>query len=276
MRRVEFLFTLAFVAVVGLFGCATVPKPTVELSEVIDRQISEMQKSHEAFISLYYAKLREDVDRFILEKWTPAFLAQTLAGETEQSKRLLNELDLSYKLIHVDPSAVSVAIDGKQISDPAVKAAIEQGVAQAVKEQRSRFGETMLRYSRGAQRQITRQRDEMLAPIDKQERFVLSELRGGYADLQRASATIKGFLSSAVKVEEQRDQILGKLGLLEKQRKLVDLAMEMSDKTSAVLGKHDDNPQQAIANFQEQIDEAKRKMNELNDKYDEIKKKLKE
>jgi len=276
MRRVAFLLVLAFMLGGGLFGCATVPKPTVELSEVIDRQISEMQKSHEAFVSLYYAKLREDVDRFILEKWTPAFLAQTLAGETEQSKRLLKELDISYKLIHIDPSAVSVIIDGKQVSDPAAKAAIEQGVVQAVKDQRSMFGETMLRYSRGAQRQITRQRGEMLAPIDEQERFVLGELRAGYADLQRASATIKGFLSSAVKVEEQRDQILGKVGLLEKQRKIVDLAMDMSDKTSAVLGKADDNPQQTIAKFQERVEEAKKKMNELHDKYDEIKKKLKD
>lgn len=257
------------VVLLGVIGCATVPRPTVELSEVVDRQIGEMQKSHEAFVSLYYAKLKEDVNRFVEEKWTPTFLDQTLAGETDMSRRLLQELDSSYKLIHLDPSAVTVTVDGSRVTDPETRAVIEAGVAQAVREQRARFGQTMLRYSRGAQREINKQRAAMLAPIEEQEALVLAELRGGYTDLLRASTTIRGYLSSLVQVTQERDQILDKLGLLEKQRRLVDAAVEANDKTVAVLAKAEDAGK-ALADFQERMRGAKDKLNEIRSHYDAI------
>ncbi len=46
-------------------GCASAPKQTVELAEIVDSQIAEMQTSHEKFVRLYYDKIRSDVERFM-------------------------------------------------------------------------------------------------------------------------------------------------------------------------------------------------------------------
>jgi hypothetical protein len=133
----------------------------------------------------------------------------------------------------------------------------------------------MLKYSRGAQRQINRQRQEMLDPIDAQEQLVLASLRDGYADLTRASATIKGYLSSMVKVTEERDAILDKMGLLERQRSLVDFAVDANDKALSLLEKAED-AQEAVKEFRERMDQVKEKVGEIKGKYEAVKNRLKD
>ena len=69
MKALHFLLPL----LLTLAGCASAPKATVELAEITDQQVIELQKSHTKFVKLYYGKLRDDVNRFVDEKWTPAF-----------------------------------------------------------------------------------------------------------------------------------------------------------------------------------------------------------
>ena len=75
--------------VIGLLlltlGCVSAPRATVELAEIADQQIAEMHASHEKFVRLYYDKLRDDVDRFMEQRWVPQFLSNVVEDYESRS-----------------------------------------------------------------------------------------------------------------------------------------------------------------------------------------------
>lgn len=213
-----------------MVACTTAPKETVELAEIVDRQIAAMQVSHEAFVGMYYAKLRQEIDRFIELRWTPKFLDNVIRGTGEQSKIFRAELDEAYKLATVDWDA-AVRVSG----DDATKALVEKALERAKEENNARLGTVLLEFSEAVQKEIAKQRASMIEPVDKQEAEVLQSLRDSYADLMRGNAAIKGYLASVVKLVEQRDMVLEKLGALDEQRKFVEFAAKASDGAAKAL-----------------------------------------
>ena len=90
---------------------------------------------------------------------------------------------------------------------------------------------------------------------------MLDQLRMGYADLLRSNAAIKGYLASVVKLVEQRDAIYQKLGVLETQRKIVDVATRLSDDAVMTLNaakKADEGVTEYLANMKKTMDEIKK------------------
>jgi len=85
LRAATLLSGLVFLILV--VGCPSAPKHTVELAEIVDKQIAEMEASHETFVRLYYAKLREDVDQFMEQKWIPHFLANVVTAKRKGGKQ---------------------------------------------------------------------------------------------------------------------------------------------------------------------------------------------
>jgi len=202
-------------------GCATVPKETVQLSEIVGEQIEQMEVSHEGFVRLYYGRLRNDVNRFLVEKWIPEFLAR--AAQNEEFRR---DHDIAYAVSRLDTGAVEITVRGDIPSD--VRQLVLEGVQQAIQQQRAKLGEVLVDFGQSALEQIELQRAEMIGPIDEQERMVLTALREGYADIQRAQAAIEGLLESAVEVEREREVVLAKMQLLQAQRQIVESAVSAS------------------------------------------------
>ena len=247
---------LAVLLVVSI-ACTAAPKETVELAEIVDQQIAQMQVSHERFVSLYYSKLRDDVNRFIEERFIPTLLEIAIDPErTDAGAEFRRDLDQAYRLATVDPEAVGIAIDENRVTDPALREALQAAVEQAIAKGRAELGGVLIDFSQGIAEQIEAQRREMLTPINEQEAFVLAHLREGYADLQRGSAAIKAYLVSVVKLREERDAVLRKLGLLETQRKLVRAAVAASDDASKLLETAED-ADAGIASFLEALESAK-------------------
>jgi DNA polymerase III delta prime subunit len=207
-------------------GCVSAPRATVELAEIADQQIAEMHASHEKFVRLYYAKLRDDVDRFMEQKWIPQFLSNVVEGKGEQSKQFRTDLDKAYKLVTLDWETV-IQING--IKDEDVKQAVRSSIKKLTTQENAVLAMVLLDFSKAAQEQVNKQRKLLIRPIDQQEAYVLDQLRMGYADLLRSSAAIKGYLASVAKLVEQREAIYQKLGVLETQRKIVDAATRLSD-----------------------------------------------
>lgn len=263
MRKFS-LWMACILLVVSLpIGCVKVaPRATVELSEIVDAQIREMQRSHEEFVGFYYNKLREEINTFIVEKWIPAFLAKTLAGETEQGKQLRKDIDFSYKLMKVDPKAVSIMIDSQVVKDEDVQKAIREAVQKVVDEQKAELAAVMLGFSKGTQEQVNIQRADMITPINEQEAFVLSELRDGYAELLRGNSAIRGYLASVVKVVEERDEILRKTGLLKTQQNILDTAVKAND-NAVLLMKDATDFMNVICDFKKKMDETKKNLEKI-------------
>jgi hypothetical protein len=248
-------------AVIGLFllalGCVSAPRATIELAEITDQQIAEMQASHEKFVRLYHDKLRDDIDRFMEQKWIPQFLSNVVEGKSEQGRRFRADLDKAYKLVTLD---WETAIQIKEVKDQDVKETIRGAIKKLTTQENAVLGMVLIDFSKATQEQINQQRKSLMKPIDQQEAYVLDQLRMGYADLLRSSAAIKGYLASVVKLVEQRDAIYQKLGVLETERKMVDVATRLSDDAVMTLNaakKADQGVTEYLANMKKTMDEIK-------------------
>jgi ribosome-associated translation inhibitor RaiA len=87
-------------------------------------------------------------------------------------------------------------------------------------------------------------------------------LRQGYADLLRGSTAIKGYLASTVKLVEQRDAVLEKLGVLKTQRKIVNLAVKLNDGAVMAL-ENAGKVEEGIDNFVEKMEKVKKKLKKI-------------
>ncbi len=238
---------LLLTAVVLMSGCTSLPKETVELSEVTGYQITALHESHIGFIELYYGKLREDINDFIDEKWTPLFLSKAINNLAFRA-----DLDAAYLTSNIKASDISITWRGKEIKDPQ-KSIVLQGVETAVTDEKAKLGDTLLEWSEEAQYQINKKRHELLKPVNEQEKMVISEINGAFFDLQRSQAAIKGYLASAVDLREKSNEILQKLGALERVGNVMNAITDANEKVSTILGAKD-GAQKALKDFLIQIE----------------------
>jgi hypothetical protein len=248
--------------VIGLLlfavGCVSAPRATVELAEITDQQIAEMHASHEKFVHLYYDKLRDDVDRFMEQRWIPQFLSNVVEGRGEQGKKFRGDLDKAYKLVTLDWETV---IQIKEVKDEDVKETIRGAIKKLTTQENAVLGMVLLDFSKAAQEEVNKQRKSLMKPINQQEAYVLDQLRMGYADLLRSSAAIKGYLASVVKLVEEREAIYQKLGVLETQGKIVDVATRLSEDAVMTLNATKDADKgirEFLANMGKAMDEVKK------------------
>lgn len=232
-----------------LSGCVSAPKETVELAEITDYQVAELQKSHVKFAQLYYGKLRDDVNRFIDEKWTPTFLSKAVNNRAFRA-----DLDDAYLTSSISVDDVTVQWRGKELQEPQ-KGIVLEGVKRAVAAETGKLGQILIDWSQEAQYQISKKRKELLDPLNEQERFVLAQINNAFADLQRSQATIKAYLSSAVELKEKQDQVVSKLVALEKVEKVMTKVTDANEKLSDTLASEDTD--KAIEKFLELIESAK-------------------
>ena len=254
MKTSKILFLLAAFAV--LYGCASAPKETVELSEVVDHQITELHKSHIKFVSLYYEKLRQDVNHFIDNKWAPTFLSKAV-----NNQQFRDDLDGAYVTSSIDEGDVTVTWKGRALAEPQ-KSVVLAGIKQAVSDEKAKMGQVLIDWSEEAQRQISKKRAELLKPVATQEKLVINEINSAYLDLQRSQAAIKGYLASAVELKESQDEVLRKLGALEKVERVMDTVTSTNDELSSILGS-DDDAKNTVTRFKKELSKAKEAIQEL-------------
>ncbi|MGD2127069.1 MAG: hypothetical protein PVG99_13375 [Desulfobacteraceae bacterium] len=257
MRSILKKWSIVFLLVVGLsvFGCASAPRKTLELSEVTEEQVVELQKSHLRFVQLYYGRLRDDVNDFVNQRWMPVFLSKVV-----QNEEFRNDLDQAYLTSAIEPSDVEFTWKGRPLPEPQ-KGAILSGVEKAVTDERSRLGRVLLDFSEEAQRQINKKRRELLKPIDEQERMVINEINAAYADLQGAQAAIKGYLASVVELKEKQELVLEKIGVLKRSEQIMNAALEANETLSVIL-QEKENAEEALKIFLEQMKDAEKRIKE--------------
>ena len=234
MLKRALLLPFLFVTVSFLSACQAVPKQTVELADVSDYQIAELQKSHIKFINLYYDQRRTEVDNFLRETWIPTFLAKAV-----ENTKFRQQLDTSYSVSSLSVSDLNInitAADGSNLN-AAQLAIVKEGITESVDGQRAKLGQTLIHFAEAAQKQIDKQRNTLMDPINAQQQLVVDEVNAAYADLQRANASIKAYLSSAVELKQEQDAALEKLGLLDKANNALNKVYDANDKISAAMEK---------------------------------------
>lgn len=243
------LYTFVIIVLFTLCGCVSLPKETVELSEITDHQISELQKSHIKFVQLYYVKLREDVNRFIDEKWTPSFLSKAVNNRVFRA-----DLDDAYVVSSLSIDDISVQLKGNELQAPHKEIVIE-GVKHAIVSEAGKLGQVLIEWSKEAQLQINKKRKELIDPLNEQESYIVEQINSAFFDLQRSQATIKAYLSSAVELKEKQELVISQLGALEKVEKVLNKVTDINGKLTDTLSLQDTND--AVTKFKKLIESTK-------------------
>lgn len=215
------LFLLSAVMVSGA-SCASAPREAVELSHVAARRIADTQAAHEALASAYFSLTRQRIEAFVIDRWTPSFLATFVSDA-----KLMDELQ--------NPVVLSEAQRERLTEELARQASLSgQTLDQAIRAVNSAFGDSergqiVLEFSEAALEQIAAQRRELLAPIEAQEREVLQSLRANYAEMNQIQSVITAYLQSIEDVRAEEDAVLSRLNLLRARDTLVNRAISLNN-----------------------------------------------
>ena len=200
----KFLIILVFL----LSACAQVPKESVELSTTVGRDIAEMHRSHKALAIIIYGRIKKDVNRFVDDVYTPYQIREQLRADYDDFKS-----------------------GGEDSLFAIINKAVKQPDDNQAQKNTLPYMQTFLEVVRG---DIESFRKELLGPVLKQEKELLSAIDRSYNQIHYANSIVTGHLASIVKVHDAQDEVLKEFGA-EGLRKEVGITLaETSRKVSEI------------------------------------------
>jgi hypothetical protein len=178
-------------ALIALFtACASVPKESVELSTTVGRDVTTVYKSHRELAKLLFGRMRQDVNRFVDNVYSPYQIRSAMENDYKNAK-------------------------SPQESDR--KASIILAINNAFKPEASDKLQRQVFESMGAmvsiiQADIEDKRKELLKPLDAQEALVLANIDRNYSQIIYANSIVTGYLASVVKVHDAQNEALTAIG----------------------------------------------------------------
>lgn len=180
---------VAFVAL--LTACAQVPKESVELSTTVGRDVTTVYKSHRELAKLLFVRMRQDVNRFVDNVYSPYQIRSAMENDFKNAKSPL-EKDRQ--------ASILLAINGAFKPDASDK--LQREVFESVGFMVSIISDD-----------IESKRKELLKPLDEQEALVLAAIDRNYSQIIYANSIVTGHLASVVKVRDAQNEILTAIGL---------------------------------------------------------------
>ncbi len=233
------------VAASFLVTCAQVPKESVELSTTIGRDIAEVYEAHKDLATILFARMRQDVNRFIDDVYAPFIIR----GVMERDHKRAKSSDRSERR-----KSILLAIN--EAFKPGADAKLQKDTLDAMK-----IMVDMI---------ITRiesKRKELLDPLAEQEAQVIGSIDRAYLQLHYANSIVTGHLSSVVKVHETQAQLLEEIGVKRDLRKEIgETVSETSDQIGKIVVEAE--------KIENKLDQAEEKAEEIKDAIDDLKKKL--
>lgn len=185
-RIVRLIF--ASLALLALAACPDVPKEAVTLSATLGRDMAEVHRSHRALALRYFARTRQDVDRFVQEQYRPALVRDVVAS--------VNFVELFKTEI------------GKPDGDP-------------LRLTTSFVTRLTLR--------IERTRQELLAPLEEQEKQLIASIDDAYQKMQNAHSIVTGHLASIRQVQDVQAELLKSAGLSDLRQRFLEKSADLSE-----------------------------------------------
>lgn len=208
----------------ALAGCPSTPNETVELSNVVGRDLVEVQRAHRELAIRYFAAMKGDVNDFVDNTYRPYIIQFTL---DDPELRFMERFQAS-----LQPGADPDAVD------------------------------FMGTYSSFVIRRVESYRRELLAPIEAEEASLLNTLDDSYQRMLAANAAVTAHLASVIKVNDLQDELLADLNLPGLRQEIIEGAVQLSDGLAELIEKGteiDRKAEDANERFAEIIDQ----MNQL-------------
>lgn len=178
-------FIISAVIATILTSCVSIPKETVSLSKVLGSDLVVLHNSHRGVIELYYEKIKDDINVFIDEVYSPFVIHYVLKIELEKYKK----------------------------GEPSLYTSIENAGKIGGKAETDEALTTMLEFQEAANVQIQSKRNELLNPIIKQEKEIINNINKSYENAIYANSTITSYLTSVRKLKESQQEALSIVGL---------------------------------------------------------------
>ncbi len=184
-------FLLVAMAGMLLSACAQVPREAVELSATVGRDIAVTHKAHIQMAKLMFSKMKQDVNRFVDNVYAPYQIREAMKRQMDLAKSLdQRERNKSLML------ALNAAF--KEDASDKLQQAVLKGMGLFV---------SKIRYD------VEEMREELLAPLNKQEKTVLGSINRAYLRMHYANSIVTGHLASVAKVHDTQQALLSEVGI---------------------------------------------------------------
>lgn len=170
-----------------IYSCASVPKESVELSTTLGRDIVVAYDAHKALAIQVFDSMKKDVNVFIDEVYAPYQIGKLL--DQDYADANTGEYE----------SLTGTLIDASKNSND-------------VDKQKKAIG-YMNDFLIVVQADIEDFRKTLLAPIEAQEKEVISSIDRSYNQIIYANAIVTGHLASVRKVHDAQENILNEFGV---------------------------------------------------------------
>jgi len=233
MKKLIQLFVLSIL----ISSCVSIPKETVQLSQVLGSDIKVLHTSHRNAISIYYQKIKDNIDTFVKDVYSPFVINYVLKKELTSYKGGQESL---FKALN----------DAAQNSDV-------RDTEKATKD--------MQDFLEAANRQIEKKKFELMNPIVSQETELLLKIDQSYQNALYANSTITAYLQSIRRVKETQQQALSMIGLKGLDSTITNKLLRLSDGINEAIQKGKE--------IDTKSDDALNKIKEITDKIKDLTKK---
>lgn len=223
-----------FVILSLLTACASIPKETVTLSQTLGNDLVILHHAHRNIITIHFDQIKDDVNSFVDEVYTPFIIHYVLKSEFQKFKA----------------------------GNPSLYGAIEDaGNSEDLKVTKNAIS-VMQEFQEAARFQIEKRRNELMTQILKQESDITAAIDQSYEDAIYANSTITGYLQSIRKVKAAQQEALSMIGLSGADTLITNSLVQISDRVSKAvqLGKKIDV----------MSDDAKTQLDEISNQIKEI------
>lgn len=172
-------------------GCAQVPKESVELSATVGRDIAVAHKAHVQLATLFFERMKRDVNRFVDETYAPYQIHNAMLRQKELADS--DDRNIRRKSLLL-----------------AINAAFKPGASEKLQSQVLKGMGSLVAKIR---KDVENMRSELLNPLNEQEKQVLGSINRAYKQIYYANSIVTGYLSSVVKVHDAQADLLAELGV---------------------------------------------------------------
>ena len=166
--------------IIGLFfsitSCVSIPKAAPDLSLELGKQVRSLEVNHKLFVQKFFDEKRKRVDEFIEEEWLPLFARNFFQ----------------------DSMVWAVYVEITNLPDG---------------EKQEELLNFILNTGPRLQEKLNTKRQEMIQPLDDLQQEIEDQLTLQYNEIQTLNNSLTNFLSSASKVEQNRETYLQALGI---------------------------------------------------------------
>lgn len=166
MKKVCILFLI-----LGMLGCASLPKATVEMSNLLEQQIDILQNSNLDIIDSYFNEKENNIIIFLNTTWYPAYLEMLFAEEY-------------------------------------INSMWEEAVNTQNKDERM---EILKALTQVAQERYMRQKDSLILPLQQARKDMQTLIINEYQKAKTMNSSITNNISQIQQIQEERKKYMSKI-----------------------------------------------------------------